>query len=300
MLYPLITCAHPLPSGIRPESSAQTEPSPEPEKRRAFRLITPFRYSTRTLRFHATVSVSAQTVGSRRPEQTASRWPTSPHWAPAVTGRFRIRGTWGARPCLPASSGARLAEPGPLGPQGSGTPSRLFLTRRLWQQPQYRLNGAGQPVININKPNNPISPQSGEAFISLPQHRGYCQDAAGSQALPGGAEVPGGAAVGVREEGASSQPGAGHPGARHWGVVKDGKWNTPPEPTKALCALKKKKVSYTIADKRQTRESRVLGENTRENKGRPPPSPTEDTPERGRGPQPLAPLEGPWSLGALP
>lgn len=53
--------------------------------------------------------------------------------------------------------------------------------------------------------------------------------------------MPGGAAAGVREEGASSQPGAGHPGAWHWGVVKDGKWNSPPEPTKAVCALKKKK-----------------------------------------------------------
>lgn len=114
--------------------------------------------------------------------------------------------------------------------------------------------------------------------------------------------MPGGAAAGVREEGASSQPGAGHPGAWHWGVVKDGKWNSPPEPTKAVCALKKKKkkISYTIADKRQTRESRVLEQNTHVNKGCPPPSPTEDTPERGRGPQPHAPPEGPWSLGALP
>lgn len=129
------------------------------------------------------------------------------------------------------------------------------------------------------------------------------QGAAGSRATArrDRAGLEGWLAAGVWEEGASSQPGAGHPGARRWGAVKDGKWNTPPEPTKAVCALKKKKkVTYTIADKRQTSKSRVLGENTRVNKGRLPPSPAEDTPEQGRRPRPPAPPEGPRSLGALP
>lgn len=54
--------------GIRCASSAQTEPSPGLEKRRVFRLVTTSRYTTKTLRFHTTVSVSVQTVGSQRPE----------------------------------------------------------------------------------------------------------------------------------------------------------------------------------------------------------------------------------------
>lgn len=65
----------------------------------------------------------------------------------------------------------------------------------------------------------------------------------------------------------------------------------PPEPTKAVCALKKK-ITYTIADKRQTKAEQVLGENTRE-QGAPAQSLPEDTPEQGREAPPPAAPEGP-------
>lgn len=177
-------------------------------------------------------------------------------------------GAPGARGPARPPSGPTSLNWGLLDPHCSGPPSRLFLTRRLWQQPQYKLNGVGQLVRNISQTTQ--FPPGRGACVSLPPALWGLQGAAGSRATarrgraglegqpastvgtagcswePGrsqaGQSGPGGVAGRGGAGGGREQPAQGRaPRGKALGAVKDGKWNTPPEPTKAVCALKKKK-----------------------------------------------------------